>query len=444
MIIDWNRWQPISLETFVDQWGNPISGWAATFIGAEWWSVRPFSLRPDQATIHERDGKKYMSYLDPGDRPQIISGEVGVRDEGSELYKWNFSLVWLWSSHLDPRDPTLIDISPAHLGNAAPFPTTFSDMRAYYDLTNGGEKTLWRDINPRTWLPYAPNRVKRGDYTRVIAEFWADGPKSETPPGHWFTLFNHVSEEIPEKHFEWKGRQIDELEWDVKSYFILGGALHDAAIWAWWVKWAYDSVRPVSAIRAMADHGQSSDPSLPSYDPRGFLLIPGSIELVGTGDLLEGKWGKNIGKIKMRAWKWPKYINDPETDTAGSDWILAENWWPYQRPSFVTPPFAGYISGHSTFSRAAAEVLTRLTGDEYFPWGMYEFKAKAHNYLIFEEWPSTDVTLEWATYRDAANESALSRIYWGIHPPMDDIPGRVMGEKIGNQAFEFGKKYFKE
>ena len=104
--------------------------------------MKPFSLRPDQATIHERDGQKYMSYLDPGDRPQIVSGEVGLRDEGSELYKWNFSLVSLWSSHLDPRDPTLIDISPAHLGNAAPFPTTFSGMRTYYDLTNGGEKTL--------------------------------------------------------------------------------------------------------------------------------------------------------------------------------------------------------------------------------------------------------------------------------------------------------------
>ena len=34
---------------------------------------------------------------------------------------------------------------------------------------------------------------------------------------------------------------------------------------------------------------------------------------------------------------------------------------------FVTPPFAGYISGHSTFSRAAAEVLTLLTGDPFFP-----------------------------------------------------------------------------
>ena len=49
------------------------------------------------------------------------------------------------------------------------------------------------------------------------------------------------------------------------------------------------------------------------------------------------------------------------------DWILAENWMPYQLISFVTPPFAGYVSGHSTYSRSAAEVLTLLTGTPYFP-----------------------------------------------------------------------------
>ncbi len=443
-ISDWNRWQPIALSTFIDQGGNPVSGGAANFIGAEWGNVKPFSLREDQKTIHERDGQRYITYLDPGDRPQIVSGESWMNTEKNDLYIWNFSLVGIWSSHLNPNDPTMIDISPRHLGNSAPLPTSFSDMRNYYDLTRGWVKTLGREINPKTEKPYETNWVKRGDYTRVIAEFWADGPKSETPPWHWFTLLNAVSDKIPEKRFEWTGPVLNNLEWDVKSYFILGGALHDSAIGAWGMKWAYDGVRPISAIRAMADHGQSSDLTLSSYDPRGFRLIPWYIELVGTGDVLEGKWGKNIGKIKMRAWKWPKYINNPEIDVAGSDWILAENWWPYQRPSFVTPPFAGYTSGHSTFSRAAAEVLTDITGDEYFPGGLFEFRTKSHDYLVFEQWPSVDMTLQWATYRDAADESALSRIWWGIHPPMDDIPGRIMGGKIGQQAFEFGKSYFKK
>jgi hypothetical protein len=40
---------------------------------------------------------------------------------------------------------------------------------------------------------------------------------------------------------------------------------------------------------------------------------------------------------------------------------------PYQLISFVTPPFPGYVSGHSTFSRTAAEILTQFTGTPFFP-----------------------------------------------------------------------------
>jgi len=36
----------------------------------------------------------------------------------------------------------------------------------------------------------------------------------------------------------------------------------------------------------------------------------------------------------------------------------------------------------------------------------------------------------------------LSRIWGGIHPPADDIPGRLIGEKVGKNAFSFGVPYF--
>ena len=75
------------------------------------------------------------------------------------------------------------------------------------------------------------------------------------------------------------------------------------------------------------------------------------------------------------------HVEFPETEYAGVAWILAENWWPYQRPTFVTPPFAGYVSGHSTYSRAAAEVMTLLTGSEFFPAGLGEFFALATLWL---------------------------------------------------------------
>jgi hypothetical protein len=218
--------------------------------------------------------------------------------------------------------------------------------------------------------------------------------------------------------------------------------MHDVAVTSWGLKGYYDYVRPMSAIRYMADRGQSSDPSLPSYHPQGLPLVPGFIEIIEEGDPLAGASNENIGVIKMYAWRGPEAIVDPNNDVAGVDWIFAREWFPYQRPSFVTPPFAGYVSGHSTFSRAAAEMLTLLTGDPFFPGGIGTFDAPANSFLKFERGPSQTVQLQWATYRDASDQTSLSRIWGGIHPPIDDIPGRLLGEKIGKEAFAFAESYF--
>ena len=194
----------------------------------------------------------------------------------------------------------------------------------------------------------------------------------------------------------------------------------------------------------MASKGQSSDVSLDNFHPEGIPLIPGYIEVIETGDPLSGENSENIGKIKLYAWKGSHFINDPDSDVAGVDWILADNWVPYQRPSFVTPPFAGYVSGHSTFSRAAAEVLTQLTGSNFFPGGMGVFDAGKNDFLVFEDGPSEDLVLQWATYQDASDQTSLSRIWGGIHPPIDDIPGRILGEDIGKEAFDLAEQYFYE
>ncbi|MCE2656412.1 MAG: T9SS type A sorting domain-containing protein, partial [Sediminibacterium sp.] len=304
------------------------------------------------------------------------------------------------------------------------------------DYENGGGPIGGYALNPITNQPYTPQIVKRGNYARVLAEFWADGLDSETPPGHWFEIYNHVSDDsLYEKRWAGQGPVLDDLEYDVKAYLTLGGSMHDAAISAWSHKGWYDYVRPVSAIRYMADQGQSSDTSLSNYSSKGIPLISGYIEVVMPGDTLAGANNEHVGKIKLYTWKGPGYIANPLTDMSGVGWILAENWWPYQRPTFVTPPFAGYISGHSTFSRTAAEVMTAMTGSPYFPGGMSNFVAEQNEFLKFEEGPSETIVLQWATYRDASDQCSLSRIWGGIHPPMDDIAGRKIGIELGVEAF---------
>ncbi|MFK8101181.1 MAG: MopE-related protein [Saprospiraceae bacterium] len=438
---DPNRWQPLTLSLFIDQAGNPIPFNTPPFLSPEWGQVSPFALSADDLTVYQRDGFDYWVYHDPGVPPYLNMADP--TDALSEEYKWNFALVALWSAHMDPDDGVMWDISPGALGNIQEYPSTMEGLHDFFDELEGGDPSIGHPLNPTTGLPYETQMVPRGDYTRVLAEFWADGPESETPPGHWFTILNYVNDHpATEKRFRGVGPVIDDLEWDVKAYFAMGGAVHDAAISAWGVKGWYDYLRPISAVRSMADRGQSTDSNLPNYDPAGIPLYPGKIELVTAGDPLAGANGEHIDKIKVLAWRGPDYITNTATDKAGVGWILGENWWPYQRPTFVTPPFAGYVSGHSTFSRAAAEVMERLTGDAFFPGGMGEFDVQQNEFLVFEEGPSVSFTLQWATYRDASDQTSLSRIWGGIHPPVDDLPGRLMGESIGIDAFELAESYF--
>ena len=438
---DPNRWQPLTFDFFVDQGGNVTPQDTPEFLSPEWGIVSPFALRPEDRTIYTRDGNEYWTYHDPGAPPYIDT--VTGTDSDSDEYRWNFELVSIWSSHLDPADDTMWDISPASIGNVQSYPTTIPGLRSFYKTTEGGDVGIGHTMNPHTGQPYEAQMVKRADYARVLAEFWADGPDSETPPGHWYTILNYVNDHAEfAKRFEGQGPVLDDLEWDVKAYFLMGGTVHDAAIAAWGVKGWYDYIRPVSALRALAQRGQRSDQFKPRYNPAGITLIPGLIESIESGDPLAGQIDQHVGKIKIKAWRGPDYIDDPDTDIAGVDWIRADSWWPYQRPTFVTPPFAGYVSGHSTYSRAAAELMTALTGDAFFPGGMGEFVAPKDDFLVFEKGPSADVVLQWATYRDASDQCSLSRIWGGIHPPADDIPGRLMGLEIGVDAFLHGRRYF--
>ena len=436
-IVDLNRWQALALSEFVDQAGNPVTS-DPDFLSPEWGQVEPFALSADDRTVYSRDGFDYWVYHDPG-APPLVGGALQAE------YQWGFALVSIWSAHLDPADGAMVDISPAALGNIAvdDYPTNFPGYRAFYDALAGGDASTGYATNPATGEAYVPQLVPRGDYSRVLAEFWADGPDSETPPGHWFVILNEVNDHPDlERRFMGQGDVVDRLEWDVKGYFALGGAMHDAAITAWGMKGWYDYIRPISAIRAMADLGQSSDPAGVAYDASGIPLEPGFIEVIADGDPLAGDADEHVGKIKLRAWRGPDFVQDPATDVAGVDWIRAEDWWPYQRPTFVTPPFAGYVSGHSTYSRAAAEVLTAMTGDAFFPGGMSGFEIEANEFLVFEEGPSVSMTLQWATYRDASDQCSLSRIWGGIHPPADDIPGRLAGIEVGVDAFGRAVSYF--
>jgi hypothetical protein len=426
---DPNHWQPLHfLGGRIDQFGRPINEATQKHLTPFWGQVTPFAMTAADRSVNG-------VYHDQGTPP-------GLNDRPNEAkFKSDALMLIRLSAELDPNDGVVIDISPATRGNTPDAPFTES-----YD--NQGHA-----VNPYTGLPYEPELVKRGDFGRVLAEFWADGPRSTAPPGHWNEIRNEVTDKIEllgiQKRIGGTGPVVDDLEWDVKSMFALNGGLHDAAIAAWNHKGVYDSSRPISFIRYMGQLGQSSDPGGPSYHPDGLPLESGLVEVVTAATTAAGERHEHLagkeGKIAVRSWQGAvpgtAPFDDP-SEIGGVGWILAEEWMPYQLNGFVTPPFAGYVSGHSTYSRTGAEILTLLTGTPYFPGGLFEYELPVGSGLDFEYGPTTPFTLQFATYFDASDQASLSRVYGGIHPSADDFAGRRIGSLIGPEAWALATQYF--
>lgn len=435
--VDPNQWQPLFIDSFTLQNDIPFGSDLQEYVGPHWGNVTTFALGRDNPSAPNS-----WSAIDPGAPPQLGGvGDQAYRDNTVELIRY--------SSSLDPTQGAgaeMINISPRVAGNRP--------LGTHDDVGYG--------VNPVTGQPYADNFVKTADYGRVLAEFWADGPESETPPGHWNVIANEVSEHpLLEQRIGGAGPVVDDLEWDVKLYLALNGATHDAAIAAWGTKRQYNYSRPITMIRYQGALGQSTDDTAPNYHPDGLPLEDGFIEVITAESIAPGGKHRNVydnanrnaagvlviyyeeedfvGRIAVRSWNHEP--DDPETELSGVDWVLAENWVPFQQDNFVTPAFAAYVSGHSTFSRAAAEVLAQFTGSEYFPGGLGEMTFDT-SFLDFEIGPTEELTLQWATFFDAADEAGISRLWGGIHIPEDDFAGRVMGSSIGLEAFDLAMQRF--
>jgi hypothetical protein len=410
-MLDPSRWQPLALSEIVAQNGVPQPGNVQRFIGAHWGHVRSFALP------HSPEGLP----IDPGPVPELDDPRTRAEFQRTALEVLRFS------SRLDPEDGARIDVGPGARGGSS----------------LGADDGRGHERNPETGAPYEPNVVPRADFGRALAEYWADGPSSETPPGHWNTIANEVSDRLGPLRIAGRGGPVDRLEWDVKLHFALNGGLHDAAVAAWGAKRFYDSARPISMIRYLGGRGQSSDPDGPAYDPDGLPLEPGLVEVVTRASSAPGRRHAHlrghIGEIAVRAWSG--YPTDGDTGPSGVAWIRAVEWVPYQLPTFVSPAFAGYVSGHSTFSRAAAEVLTAFTGSAYFPGGLYEVPVPAGS-LKIERGPDEDLVLGWATYADAADDAGRSRLWMGIHIRPDDLEGRRVGAICGKDAWALAQRYY--
>jgi hypothetical protein len=114
----------------------------------------------------------------------------------------------------------------------------------------------------------------------------------------------------------------------------------------------------------------------------------------------------------------------------GLQMINGVNWETYQSVGGYSPPFAEFVSGHSTFSSAAADFLTNFYDSPEFG-GKVEFQLG----FTYDE-PGQTVSLAWDTWMGAAEESGFSRMLGGIHFLDGNLEGQALGSAIGSRVHD--------
>ncbi len=131
--------------------------------------------------------------------------------------------------------------------------------------------------------------------------------------------------------------------------------------------------------------------------------------------------------------------------------ISGSLWVPYQETNFVTPPFADFPSGHSTFSQSFANVMSAWFGNTIptndivmsdlnllspiFS-GTYVNKltnitVPARSSRIEATVPATDINMTWTTWQEIADSAGVSRQYGGIHC----VSANLGGQSVANSIF---------
>jgi hypothetical protein len=327
--------------------------------------------------FRHRDGANQLGD-EPGGTPGVRYSDwtgytpVNTWDQVIDPYRWQPLCVPTPPAGATSCGGTVQRFATPQWGRVTPF--------ALSSATQFASPLLNRAKLPDDAKQLVDIQAKLTDEQKTIAYYWADGPGSELPPGHW-AMFAQAASRAG-------GLSLDV---NAKGFFALGNALLDASIATWNTKVVQDTVRPITYIRW----------------------------------LYKGK--------KVKGWAGP---GSKMADEDGSAWIA------YQEATVVSPPFGEYTSGHSAFSGAAQRVFNLVAGSDDFKLPLSVTVVKGASTIEPGVVPAKNLTLTFKSFTDAANSAGMSRRYGGIHFEQGDLNGRTLGTQIGSLAWSKAQTYF--
>ena len=109
--------------------------------------------------------------------------------------------------------------------------------------------------------------------------------------------------------------------------------------------------------------------------------------------------------------------------------VINRNIDKFWSPLLQTPPFPEYVSGHSVVSTASAEILSIIFGENF-------------RYRDTTEREYGLKTRKYKSFRQAASEACISRLYGGIHYIDAIDEGEWQGTQVAKYILEKTQDYF--
>jgi hypothetical protein len=284
-----------------------------------------------------------------------------------------------------------------------------------------GEMSLPSNLDKEIYLNYAsenfPSEVQRkneiedlntiykslNDIQKTTAEVFEGGSGTVSPPGQMNIITYYVLNSLNMK---------DQM---FLHFYLLNTILYSSAIVTWKIKRTYMQSRPLQDIRQ------------------------------GIND-----------KLHQIYLSHSFYDNQDEPKKYNK-----EEYTPYQKDNFVTPPFPDFTSGHSCFTSSAMNFIQELTNGlqpsdiDFIPFSLKHkryfcpmlaysldnsdvstFNVKNKTSSINNEIPNCNVSLIYNYWDDISNASGMSRLYGGIHTMTANIVGLQLGKMISNDVLK--------
>lgn len=269
----------------------------------------------------------------------------------------------------------------------------------FYDLLNKTSTNLFpsNDQYEKEMKEVSVITQNLTDEQKILAEFWAGGPGTVTPPGMWVVFLSIVL----------RSNSIKLIQ-EIKSYAVLCSSLYQSSICAWRLKRTHLQARPLQKIRQY----EYENPINQTWNSKKM-----------------GQYWLPYQELNFVTPPFPDFVSGHSTFSASSAKIFC-----YLLQSDMIN-LANPVSNSEILNYLSPILNNNTTNFSLNNFFVLPKTSTIEPGIV----PSTSVNLNWICWTEMARSSGKSRIYGGIHIESSNQGGLYLGSMIGDKIWNMLK-----